>query len=141
MQEFLQYIPHRPPFLFVDRVVEATEDGIKTQKEVKAEEPYFKGHYPGRPIMPGVLILESVFQTGAILMGKRLQGAENKLPVVTRVNHVKFKHAVFPGDTMEIEVKLTQWVEPACFLSGRVTVNGKTAATLDFAVMLVEEVK
>ncbi len=141
MQEFLQYIPHRPPFLFVDRVVEATEDGIKTQKEVKAEEPYFKGHYPGRPIMPGVLILESVFQTGAILMGKRLQGAENRLPVVTRVNHVKFKHAVFPGDTMEIEVKLTQWVEPACFLSGRVTVNGKTAATVDFAVMLVEEVK
>jgi 3-hydroxyacyl-[acyl-carrier-protein] dehydratase len=141
MQEFLQYIPHRPPFLFVDRVVLATEDVIKTQKEVKAEEPYFKGHYPGRPIMPGVLILESVFQTGAILMGKRLQGAENRLPVVTRVNHVKFKHAVLPGDTMEIEVKLTQWVEPACFLSGRVTVNNKTAATVDFAVMLVEEVK
>ena len=141
MQEFLQHIPHRPPFLFVDRVVEATQDSIKTQKEVKADEPYFTGHYPGRPIMPGVLILESVFQTGAILMGKRLEGAENRLPVVTRVNHVKFKHAVLPGDTMEIEVKLTQWVEPACFLSGRVTVNGKTAATVDFAVMLVEEVK
>jgi len=141
MHEFLQYIPHRPPFLFVDRVVKVTEDGIATQKEVKAEEPYFKGHYPGRPIMPGVLILESVFQTGAILMGKRLEGAENRLPVITRVNHVKFKHAVFPGDTMEIEVQLTQWMEPACFLSGRVTVNGKTAVTVDFAVMLVEEVK
>lgn len=141
MEEFLQYIPHRPPFLFVDRVVEAGADRIKTQKEVKPEEPYFEGHYPGRPIMPGVLILESVFQTGAILMGKRMQGKEGRIPVVTRVNHVKFKHAVLPGDTMEIEVNLTEWVDPACFLSGRVTVNGKTAATVDFAVMLVEELK
>lgn len=141
MEEFLQYIPHRPPFLFVDRVVSATEDRIKTQKEVKTNEPYFEGHFPGRPIMPGVLILESVFQTGAILMGKRMQGAENRIPVVTRVNHVKFKHAVLPGDTMEMEVNLKEWVDPACFLSGKVTVNGKTAVTVDFAVMLVEEVK
>jgi 3-hydroxyacyl-[acyl-carrier-protein] dehydratase len=141
MQEFLQYIPHRPPFLFVDRVVSCTEDSIEAQKDIKLEEPFFKGHYPGRPIMPGVLILESVFQTGAILMGKRIEGAEERLPVVTRVNHVKFKHAVFPGDTMEIKVKLTEEVEPACFLSGRVKVNGKLAATVDFAVMLVEEVK
>lgn len=141
MEEFLQYIPHRPPFLFVDRVVSATEDRIKTQKEVKTNEPYFEGHFPGRPIMPGVLILESVFQTGAILMGKRMQGAENRIPVVTRVNHVKFKHAVLPGDTMEMEVNLKEWVDPAFFLSGKVTVNGKTAVTVDFAVMLVEEIK
>ncbi len=141
MEEFLQYIPHRPPFLFVDRVVSATKDSIKTQKEVKAEEPFFKGHYPGRPIMPGVLILESVFQSGAILMGKRIAGGENRIPVVTRVNHVKFKHAVLPGDTLEIEVNLTEWVDPACFMSGKVIVNGKTAATVDFAVMLVENVK
>jgi 3-hydroxyacyl-[acyl-carrier-protein] dehydratase len=142
MQEFLQYIPHRPPFLFVDRVVSCTEDSIEAQKDIKSEEPFFKGHYPGRPIMPGVLILESVFQTGAILMGKRMGGgSEERVPVVTRVNHVKFKHAVLPGDTMTIEVKLTEEVEPACFLSGRVKVNGKLAATVDFAVMLVEEVK
>jgi 3-hydroxyacyl-[acyl-carrier-protein] dehydratase len=141
MQEFLQYIPHRPPFLFVDNVVSSTDECIKTQKKVQPDEPYFKGHYPGRPIMPGVLILESVFQTGAILMGKRLQGAKERLPVVTRVNQVKFKHAVLPGDTMEIEVKLKEWIEPACFLSGRVRVDGKTAATVDFAVMLVESVK
>ena len=74
-------------------------------------------------------------------MGKRMQGAENRIPVVTRVNHVKFKHAVLPGDTMEMEVNLKEWVDPACFLSGKVTVNGKTAVTVDFAVMLVEEIK
>jgi len=141
MQEFLQYIPHRPPFLFVDRVVSATKDRIITQKEVKADEPYFQGHFPGRPIMPGVLILESVFQTGAILMGKRRQGVEGRFPVVTRVNHVKFKHAVMLGDTMEMEVNLKEWVDPACFLSGKVTVSGKTVATVDFAVMLVDEIK
>ena len=141
MDEFLQYIPHRPPFLFVDRVVTETEEQIKTQKKIKSDEPYFQGHYPGRPIMPGVLILESVFQTGAILMGKRQQGVENRIPVVTRVNHVKFKHAVLPGDTMEIEVNLKEWIDPACFLHGRVIVNGKTAVTVDFAAMLVEEVK
>jgi len=141
MQDFLEIIPHRPPFLFVDRVVTATDACIQTQKDVKADEPFFQGHYPGRPIMPGVLILESVFQTGAILMGKRMQDLNNRIPVVTRVNQVKFKHAVFPGDVMEIEVKLKEWVEPACFLSGRVKVKDKTVATLDFAVMLVEEVK
>lgn len=141
MKEFLQYIPHRPPFLFVDRVVSATEDGVKTQKDVKPDEPFFPGHYPGRPVMPGVLILESVFQTGAVLMGKRTRSLGDRIPVVTRVNQVKFKRAVFPGDRMEIEVKLKEWVEPACFLSGKVTVKGKTAVTLDFAVMLVEEVK
>ncbi len=141
MQDFLDTIPHRPPFLFVDRVVASTDESILTQKDVKPDEPFFKGHYPGRPIMPGVLILESVFQTGAILMGKRQQELGYRIPVVTRVNQVKFKHAVLPGDVMEIEVKLKEWVEPACFLSGRVRVNGKTVVTVDFAVMLVEEVK
>ncbi len=141
MQDFLDTIPHRPPFLFVDRVVASTDESILTQKDVKPDEPFFKGHYPGRPIMPGVLILESVFQTGAILMGKRQQDLGDRIPVVTRVNQVKFKHAVLPGDVMEIEVKLKEWVEPACFLSGRVRVNGKTVVTVDFAVMLVEEVK
>ena len=141
MDDFLAIIPHRPPFLFVDRVIHATDDGIKAQKDVKKDEPYFKGHYPGRPIMPGVLILESVFQTGAILMGKRMAGNGDRIPVVTRINNVKFKHAVFPGDRMEIEVKLKEWVEPACFLSGSVTVEGKTVATVDFAVMMVEDVQ
>jgi 3-hydroxyacyl-[acyl-carrier-protein] dehydratase len=141
MQDFLEIIPHRPPFLFVDRVVSATDECIQTEKDVKPDEPYFQGHYPGRPIMPGVLILESVFQTGAILMGKRMQNMGDRIPVVTRVNQVKFKHAVLPGDVMEIEVKLKEWVDPACFLSGRVKVGPKTVVTVDFAVMLVEDIK
>jgi len=141
MQEFLKYIPHRPPFLFVDEVIESAEGRIRTRKNVKSEEAFFQGHFPGRPIMPGVLILESVFQAGAILMGKRREQADSRIPVITRVNNVKIRHAVLPGDVLEIEVTLKELAEPACYLSGRATVGCKTVLTVDFAAMLVEDVK
>ncbi len=139
MKEFLQYIPHREPFLFVDELIEAASDRIRTRKAVKAEEPFFRGHYPGRPIMPGVLILESVFQSGAILMGKRVQGKEERMPVVSRIQNVKFKRPVNPGDTMDIEVELKDVVGAAHYFSGRVRVNADTVLTLEFTAMLVEE--
>ncbi|MBT3184884.1 MAG: 3-hydroxyacyl-ACP dehydratase FabZ [Nitrospina sp.] len=138
--DFLQYIPHRPPFLFVDRVLEESDDTIRTEKKVDPKEPFFEGHYPGRPIMPGVLIFESIFQAGAILMGKRIAN-EGKIPVLTRVNNIKLKHAVHPGDTMQIEVKLKDLVSTAAYMTGKATVNGKTAVTLEFSAMLVEETK
>ncbi|MBT5259672.1 MAG: 3-hydroxyacyl-ACP dehydratase FabZ [Nitrospina sp.] len=138
--DFLQYIPHRPPFLFVDRVHEESDDTIRTEKKVDPKEPFFEGHYPGRPIMPGVLIFESIFQAGAILMGKRIAN-EGKIPVLTRVNNIKLKHAVHPGDTMQIEVKLKDLVSTAAYMTGKATVNGKTAVTLEFSAMLVEETK
>jgi 3-hydroxyacyl-[acyl-carrier-protein] dehydratase len=138
--DFLQYIPHRPPFLFVDRVVEETDNTIKTEKKVDPKEPYFEGHYPGNPIMPGVLIFESIFQAGAIMMGKRI-ASEGRIPVLTRVNNIKLKHAVHAGDTMQIEVTLDDVVSTAAYMKGKATVNGKTAVTLEFTAMLVEETK
>ena len=140
MQDFLQYIPHRPPFLFVDRVLEESGDTIKTEKKIDPKEPFFEGHYPGRPIMPGVLIFESIFQAGAIMMGKRIAN-EGKIPVLTRVNKIKLKHVVHPGDTMQIEVTLKDLVSTAAYMTGKATVNGKTAVTLEFSTMLVEETK
>jgi len=139
-QDFLQYIPHRPPFLFVDRVLEENDDTIKTEKKIDPEEPFFAGHYPGRPIMPGVLIFESIFQAGAIMMGKRIAN-EGKIPVLTRVNNIKLKHAVHPGDTMQIEVTLKDLVSSAAYMTGKASVNGKTAVTLEFTAMLVEETR
>ena len=139
-QDFLQYIPHRPPFLFVDKVTEEVDDTIKAEKTVDPSEPFFQGHYPNRPIMPGVLIFESIFQTGAIMMGKRIAN-EGKIPVLTRVNNIKLKHAVNPGDTLQIEVKLTGLVSSAAYMTGKASVNGKTAVTLEFTAMLVEDVK
>ena len=139
-QDFLQYIPHRPPFLFVDKVTEEFDDTIKAEKTVDPDEPFFQGHYPNRPIMPGVLIFESIFQTGAIMMGKRIDN-EGKIPVLTRVNNIKLKHAVNPGDTLQIEVKLKDLVSSAAYMIGKASVNGKTAVTLEFTAMLVEDVK
>ena len=138
--DFLNYIPHRPPFLFVDRVLEEYEDTIKTEKRVDPEEPFFAGHYPGNPIMPGVLIFESIFQAGAIMMGKRIAN-EGRIPVLTRVNNIKFKHAVHPGDTMQIEVTLKDIVSSAAYMKGKAMVGGKTAVSLEFTAMLVEETK
>ena len=139
-QDFLQYIPHRPPFLFVDKVIEEVDDTIKAEKNIDPDEPFFQGHYPDRPIMPGVLIFESIFQTGAIMMGKRISN-EGKIPVLTRVNNIKLKHAVNPGDTLQIEVKLKDMVSSAAYMTGKASVNGKTAVTLEFTAMLVEDVK
>ena len=76
---------------------------ILGEKFIDSEEPFFQGHYPERPIMPGVLIFESIFQTGAIMMGKRIAN-EGRIPVLTRVNNIKLKHAVNPSDTLQIEV-------------------------------------
>lgn len=139
MEDFLQYLPHRPPFLFVDRLLAIDENSIHTQKDVKAEEPFFQGHYPGRPIMPGVLICESVFQAGAILMGRRSGDLAGRVPVITRINNVKFKQPVLPGDCMDVEVAMKDQVGAASYLSGKVTVREKTVLTLEFSAMLVEE--
>jgi 3-hydroxyacyl-[acyl-carrier-protein] dehydratase len=138
--DFLQYIPHRPPFLFVDRVLEESEDTIKTEKKIDPKEPFFEGHYPEKPIMPGVLIFEAIFQAGAIMMGKRIAN-EGRIPVLTRVNNIKLKHAVYPGDTLQVEVTLKDLVSTAAYMTGKASVNGKTAVSLEFTAMLVEETK
>ncbi len=140
MQDFLQYIPHRPPFLFIDRVLEESENTIVAEKKIDPTEPFFAGHYPGKPVMPGVLIFESIFQAGAIMMGKRIAAA-GKIPVLTRVDNIKLKHAVHPGDTMRIEVTLKDLLRPAAYMAGKATVGSKTAVTLEFSAMLVEATK
>ncbi|MEC7641095.1 MAG: 3-hydroxyacyl-ACP dehydratase FabZ [Nitrospinota bacterium] len=133
-----QFIPHRPPFLFVDRVVEHTEDLIKTEKKVQVDEPFFQGHFPGRPIVPGVLICEFVFQTGAILMAKMAGQTAETFPVITRIRDVRIKHPVYPGDLMEAEVSLQDNTGPAYYFAGRVTAGEKKILALEFAAMLTK---
>ena len=141
MEDFLDYMPQREPFLFVDRVVEVDDNRIKTEKKVKADEPFFAGHFPGRPIMPGVLICEAVFQSSSILMSKRAgtTSADGRIPLITRISNVKLKRVILPGDLMEVEVTLKELIGQAAYMAGKVKVDGKTALTVDFSAMLVRE--
>jgi len=139
MDEVLRAIPHRPPFLFVDQVVEMTEKKIKAVRKMDPEEAFFKGHYPGYPIMPGVLVCEAIFQTGAILLSRIMTDVGEGVPVLGRINNAKFKQMVKPGDTLELEAELVERMGTAYFLKGRASVRGKTAVTVEYAVTLAKE--
>ena len=141
--EILNAIPHRPPFLYVDTIVERKEDGIVCRKTFESDEYFFAGHYPGFPLVPGVILCEAAMQAGAVFLSERIQKEETeqgsetkKFPVATRINDVKFKKMVRPGDTIEITVTLKEKLSNAYFLSANVTVDGKTAARLEFAVTI-----
>jgi len=127
-------IPQRPPFLFVDKIVERNDKSIKTTLNVTGNEDFFKGHFPGNPIMPGVLLQEALFQTGAALMAGRAGGG---LGVVTRVQNAKFKNMVRPGDLLEMEVELTESISNAHYMKGTTKVAGKTVLVIEFAVASV----
>ncbi len=135
-QEVLDSIPQRDPFLFVDKVISREQNSIICQKHLTGEEDFFRGHFPGNPIMPGVLLQEAVFQTGALLMSKLNSKAEG-LGVVTRVEKAKFKKFAAPGDTLEIEVTLKESISNAYYMSGKIKVSSKTIMTIDFACALV----
>lgn len=129
-------IPQRPPFLFVDKIVALDEKKISTSLTLSGEEDFFKGHFPGNPIMPGVLLQEALFQSGAALMsGNSSSGAG--LGVVTRVQNAKFKNMVRPGDTIEMDVELTDSISNASYMKGTSRVNGKVVLVLEFAVASV----
>jgi len=137
-------IPHRPPFLFVDEVLEITPDKAVARRTIRADEPHFAGHYPGNPIMPGVLLCESVFQTAAIYMSHRLEreGAgdlNSRTPVLARILGAKFKQMVKPGDVITLEATYKQTVSSFYFMTGKALRDGKVVMTVDYALAMVEE--
>lgn len=131
-------IPHRPPFLWLDRVLELNNSTIRAELAVSAQLDIFKGHYPDYPIMPGVALCEAVFQAGALLIAETLREKQelNGVPVLTRILGAKFKREVRPGDLLEITAALKEQVGPAWFLKGSVLVQGKTAVQVEFACAL-----
>jgi len=138
MEDVLNAIPHRPPFLFVDKIVELTENKIKATREMRSDESFFQGHFPGNPVMPGVLICESIFQAGGILLSNILGGIGGGTPVLTRISNARFKNIVRPGDLLELQAELVETVSNAYFMKGSASVAGKTAVTVEFAVSLVK---
>lgn len=131
--EIQQCIPHRPPFLWLDEVVELTDRRIRCRKFLDPDLDLFQGHYPHFPVLPGVIQCEAAFQAGALLISKTATIAPGHVPVVTRLNNTQFRRLVRPGETLEIEVELTETLANAFFLSGKVSVGGKVSTRLEFA--------
>ncbi len=138
LDEVKENIPHRKPFLFIDRIVERGEDSIVTEREVRPDEPQFQGHYPGSPLMPGVLLCEACFQTGAIMLASSEKEVSRKKPVLTRILEAKFRGMVVPGDVMRIEVYLDEKMGEVFVMSGKVIVNSKVVLRVKFIVAMVE---
>ncbi len=126
-------IPHRSPMLLLDEIVERSEDRIVCKKTFHAEEFFFQGHYPGFPLVPGVILCEAAMQAGAVLLSRIVSTGEG-VPVAARINDVKFKKMIRPDDTVLIEARLDERMKDAFFLSAKVTHEGKIAATLSYAV-------
>jgi 3-hydroxyacyl-[acyl-carrier-protein] dehydratase len=133
-------IPHRDPLLWIDEVTELSPRRIVARRFVDPGLDVFRGHYPGRPVLPGVFLCETAMQAGAILIASQSDEAipPGHVPVATRINNVKFKQMVRPGDTLEIEVELTDRLAGAFYMAAKVRVAGKTAATFDFACTAAE---
>lgn len=126
-------IPHREPFLLIDEIVEQSDSHIKCRKRFTGDEFWYAGHYPTFPLTPGVLLLESAMQAGAVLLAKFAEEKPDSVPVVTRINNVKFKVMVRPGDTITLDVTLREQLSGAYYMDATVLVDGKTSVTFDFA--------
>jgi 3-hydroxyacyl-[acyl-carrier-protein] dehydratase len=126
-------IPHREPFLLIDEIVEQTGSRIVCRKRFTDDEFWYPGHYPEYPLTPGVLLLESAMQAGAVLLSNFVEDKPDNVPVVTRINNVKFKLMVRPGDTIDLDVTLKEQMSGTYFMNASVLLGGKTAVTFEFA--------
>jgi 3-hydroxyacyl-[acyl-carrier-protein] dehydratase len=133
LNEIKSAIPHREPFLLVDEVVEQSDKRILCRKCFSGDEFWYRGHYPEFPLTPGVLLCEAGMQAGAVLLSKYAGKGQGGVPVVTRMNNVKFKAMIRPGDTVDLEVELVERMSDAFFMNAKVTAGGKIAVTFDFA--------
>ena len=141
IQEILGLLPHRYPFLLIDRVVEFERGKrLVAIKNVTMNEPFFQGHFPGHPLMPGVLIVEAMAQAGAIIMLNEIPDRDKKLAVFTGIEKAKFRRPITPGDQVRIEVNVLAFRSRAGRIQGSATVEGKLAceATLTCAVVTKE---
>lgn len=131
-----QFLPHRPPMLLVDEIVSRDDSSIVCRKTFHDTDFFVQGHFPGTPIVPGVIQCECCLQAGAVLLSQLAKGNSDAVPVATRMDNVKFKRMIRPGDTVDIHVTLNEQVSNAFFLTGKMLLAGKVAARLDFACSL-----
>lgn len=136
MSQITDLIPHRPPFLFVDAIVSESAEGLVATRTFRADEDFYKGHYPNAPITPGVLLCEAVFQTGALFLARQAAGQATKVgvPLMAKISDVRFRNPVFPGETITISVKKKESLGGFTMMSGSVTSGSKRVLSVEFTV-------
>ncbi|NJW54150.1 bifunctional UDP-3-O-[3-hydroxymyristoyl] N-acetylglucosamine deacetylase/3-hydroxyacyl-ACP dehydratase [Salinimicrobium oceani] len=139
VNEIMNILPHRPPFILVDKIIELTSDTVVGVKNVTMNEPFFVGHFPGKPVMPGVLQVEAMAQTGGILALKSVPDPENYLTFFMKIDNVKFKRQVVPGDTLIFKLELLAPIRRGiCQMQGYAYANGKLVTE---AILMAQIVK
>jgi beta-hydroxyacyl-ACP dehydratase FabZ len=134
-----QILPHRYPFLLVDRIIELTPNvRIVGLKQVTVNESFFQGHFPGAPVMPGVLIVEALAQVGAVYALRQLEKPEEKLVLFSGIDNARFRHPVRPGDTLILEVTPVRVGSRVQRMRGEARVDGKLAAEADIMSVVAD---
>jgi len=129
INEIQKYLPHRYPFLMIDKVVEMVRyKRIVAVKSVTINEAFFQGHFPGKPVMPGVLILESMAQAGGLLLLMEIPDRDRKVLYLASMSDVKFRRPVVPGDQLRVEVDVVVWKGDLCKIKTKAFVDGNLAA-------------
>ena len=139
IEDIMKALAHRYPFLLVDRILEMDEKRVVGLKNVTINEPFFQGHFPGHPIMPGVLIIEAMAQVGGMLLMGSVPDPSSKVVYFTSLNNVKFRRPVKPGDQIRFELDLLQVRGMMCKMSGIAKVDGQVVCEAEMGAMVREK--
>lgn len=139
IQDILEVMPHRYPILLIDRVLEMSEKTIRAIKNVTFNEPHFMGHFPGHPVMPGVLLVEAMAQAGGFLLLSQIEDRQNKLIYFTGIDNCRFRRPVVPGDQVIFDIEVISIKRTFAKIHGRATVDGQVACEADMMSALMEQ--
>jgi len=139
INQIREILPHRYPFLLVDRIVEMEPERVVGIKQVTANEPFFQGHFPDFPVMPGVLIVEAMAQTAGVLVLHEMPDRQNKLVLLVAVENARFRRPVVPGDTLRMEMKILRKKASVAKMAGVATVDGVVVAEVEVMCKLADK--